>query len=766
MADNEVGAFPSLPETDPSDLLSTDVGDRRDLTPASETRLPETIGPFRILSLLGEGGMGSVFLAEQTDPVRRKVALKLIRSAFLGREARIRFETERQAMARLQHPNVAQIYEAGTTAEGQPYFAMEHVAGDRITVYCDENRLPIDQRLKLFCDVCAAVQHAHQKGILHRDLKPGNILVTEIEGNPAPKIIDFGVAKAVDQPLSGATMLTGTKLVGTPAYLAPEAAQLEGGSGDVDTRADVYSLGIILYELLVGRRPFDDRKENILQVLRRIAEEEAVGPSTLWGRMSIEDRTACARPRHLDETALRRRLRGDLDWIVLKAIAREPQMRYGSAAELAADVRRHLLHEPVEAGPPSALYRLRKFVRRRLGPVLAGVLLLLVLAGGVVARTQEARRANREATAAIEARRQAEEALGAAEQAREETEEVSAFLSGLFQVSDPGDAMGNAVTARELLDTGADRIRAGFADQPLARARFMQTIADVYRKLGLYDDAQELFEEALEIRRGALPPDHPDIAESLNGLAALFGQTGRLAEAEALFEEALAIREKAFEPNDLKIAMSLSNLANMYTDRGANEEAEKLYLRSVAIAREHADEATPDVLVALNNLGTLYLDQGRYQEAEPLLQEFLDYQREAHGSRHPHVAVALYNLAEVRWHLGAYKEAEKHYLSAIEILEDVLGAGHPEVAYGLTNLADLYQERGRLREAEALYRQALKAQRQALSPDHPELQDTIEGLARLLRAQGRAAEAEALEAKTLAEPVNASGSRLAESGVE
>jgi len=743
MAEDEVGVFPSRAESNPSDMMPTEVGDRRlgqpDLAgfPVGG-KLPETIGPYRILGLLGEGGMGSVFLAEQTTPVRRKVALKLIRSTFLSHEAVVRFETERQAMARLQHPNVAQIYEAGTTPEGQPFFVMEHVEGDRITAYCDEQCLTIGRRLKLFCDVCAAVQHAHQKGILHRDLKPGNVLVTELEARPAPKIIDFGVAKAVDQPQAGATLLTGTKLVGTPAYLAPEATQLEGGSGDVDTRADVYSLGVILYELLVGRRPFEDQKDNIIQVLRRIAEEEPVGPSTLRGRLDIEDRKASARPRHTEEGALRKRLRGDLDWIVLKAIAKEPHLRYGSAAELAADIRRHLRHEPVEAGPPSALYRLRKFVRRQIGPVIAGLLLLVVLAGGIVARTLEAQRANREAAAAIDARQQAEEALADSRKAKRERAEVSEFLIDLFQVSDPGEAMGNAVTARELLDTGAERIRSGFMDQPLARARFMQTIADVYRKLGLYDSAQELFEEALELRRRELPPDHPDLAESLNGLAAVFNHMARPEDAENLFEEALAIREKSLEPNDLRIAMSLSNVANMYAYRGAVQEAEEYYLRSVAIARSHAEDAVPeeltaDVLVSLNNLGTLYLDQGRFEEAEPLFQEFLDYQRETHGPRHPHVGMALYNLAEVRWRRGFLDDAEELFNTAIETLEEVLGADHPDVAYGISYLGSLRADQGRPREAEALYRRALAIQKATLPADHPELQATEEGLAKLLR---------------------------------
>ncbi len=696
--------------------------------------VPERVGVYRILEKLGEGGMGSVYLAEQTEPVKRQVALKISRSPFADSEGRFRFAAERQAMARLQHPNVAQMFEASATAEGNPYFVMEHVEGDQITSFCDRKRLSIEQRLELFRDVCAGVQHAHQKGIMHRDLKPSNILVTEIAGRPVAKIIDFGIAKALDQPLAEGPQMTGDRLIGTPAYLSPEAARVGDNGPDVDTRSDVYSLGVVLYELLVGRRPFEGENTNMFQVLQRIAAEEPAEPSKLWSQLDVTTRGTMAEQRHIDPRTLRSSLSGDLDWIVLKAIAKDRRDRYDSVAELSIDIARHLRHEPVAAGPPSMVYRMKKFVRRRLGVVVSAALVVLALAAGLVARTIEARRANREASAAIEARQQTEVALGKAEQARAEADEVTRFLVGLFTVSDPGEAKGSTVTARELLDAGAENVRLALADQPLARGRVMQTIADVYRKLGLYDSAERLFEEVLEIRREHLTEGHIDLAETLNGLAALGAQLGRFDQAAPLFEEALAIRESRLGTDHIEVAMSLNNLASLYVELGRMDQAESLFARCVAIVENHDGPPLPDLLVAYNNLATLYTETQRYDQAEPLLRSFLDYQRKAHGSLHLYVAFALENLAEVRGHLGAYDEAESLYSEALSILEQVLDPGHPEVAYGLSSLASLYAGQGRRAEAEPLYRRALAIQTAALPEDHPERRATVEGLEELLSA--------------------------------
>ncbi|MEE8369001.1 MAG: serine/threonine-protein kinase, partial [Thermoanaerobaculia bacterium] len=462
---------------------------------------PHQIGPYRILEELGRGGMGVVYLAEQTEPVRRRIALKMLQTGLGSRKLQVRFEAERQAMARLHHPNVAQLYEASDTEDGQPYFAMELVEGLPVTDYCDRKRLNIRERLEIFQDICRGVQHAHEKGLIHRDLKPANILVTEENDKPTPKVLDFGIAKAIDQPLVEGTLFTGEQVIGTPAYLSPEAVETVGIGFDLDTRSDVYSLGILLYELLVGVRPFETKGVALVKVLKQITEKEHTGPSTRWTALAGDTRAGIAETRRHDAASLSKRLKGDLDWIVLKAIAKDRRERYSSAADLAADIDRHLHNLPVEASPPSTLYRVGKFVRRRRGLVLAAALVLISLLTGlfgtIVGLTraqQEAERANQEASV---------------------SGEIADFLTDLFEVTDPGEARGNSITARELLDRGSEKIDEGFAEQPLVRARFMLIIGEVFKKLGLYDQAQPLLEGALEIREAQLEDEHLDVATAL-----------------------------------------------------------------------------------------------------------------------------------------------------------------------------------------------------------------------------------------------------------
>ena len=463
-----------------------------------------SFGPYRLIQKLGEGGMGEVWLAEQSKPVRRRVALKLIKVGMDTREVVARFDSERQALALMDHPAIAKVFDAGSTPEGRPYFVMEYVAGIPITAYCDKHKLTTRQRMELFIQVCDGVQHAHQKAIIHRDLKPSNILISEVDGKPMPKIIDFGLAKATSQRLTDGSMYTrvGT-LLGTLEYMSPEQADSAGE--DIDTRTDVYSLGVVLYQLLVGALPLDLKKLAYDEMLRRLRDTDVPKPSS---RILAQggDSAIAAKNRGTDAPSLTRQLRGDPDAVVLKALEKDRKRRYASPSELAADLGRYLRNEPVSAHTPSAAYRTRKYIRRhRLGVAVATGLLAILPAFAVVQRVQlqrtrlERDRANRE---------------------RDRATRITDFMTGMFQVSDPNEQRGNSVTAREILDKASNDIRTGMTKDPDAQAQMMQVMGDVYNSLGLFSRARDLDQQSLDIRRRLLGPrtsGHTEFDEQFGG---------------------------------------------------------------------------------------------------------------------------------------------------------------------------------------------------------------------------------------------------------
>jgi tetratricopeptide (TPR) repeat protein/tRNA A-37 threonylcarbamoyl transferase component Bud32 len=717
--------------------------------------------------------MGRVYLAEQSQPVQRRVALKVMRNPLADREAQLRFNAERQALARLQHSNVAHMFEAGTTDDGYPFFAMELVDGMPLVSYCDRQKLSLHQRLDLFCAVCEGVQHAHQKGVLHRDLTPANILVTEAGGRPVPKIIDFGIAKALDQPLVEETLLTGERVIGTPAYLSPEAID---GSKDIDTRSDVYSLGVLLYELLVGVRPFDTKGQRLIQILHRIVDEEPSGPSSRWTTLDLESKQRIAGQRGLEMTALRKRLRGDLDWIVLKAIAKDRKDRYGTPAELAADIRRHLNHQPVEASPPSRLYRFSKFVRRHRS--LVAVLLVLVVAG--VKYTYDLRREQQRTMAA----------LTAAEQARNEAEQVSSFLVDVFEVSDPGEARGNEITAREILERGAERLDHELSEQPLVRARLLDTIGMVYYHLGLYQESAEMRERTVEILRAEHQGDHPDLASALHYWGDSLYMLDRYDKDVALLEEGLAMRRRMYPSPHPAIAASLAELGNLRFDQGRLAEARDLLERSLAIRRQTGDEGSvhttmwtlaevltqqgehrqaealyqevvqqietslgpdhPTLASVLESFATLYLNQDGTDRATPLLRRAFEIRKKVLDPDHPNLGISAAYLGHICSLEGRFEEGEHHLRQALGIFEAAFGKDHFNVGASLIFLGDLYLQSGRYDQAAATYQRSLAIWEAAgLAEGHNALSACM-GLAQVKVAQGQWQQAAALFRKAIA----------------
>ncbi len=682
----------------------------------------ETIGPYRLLQKIGEGGMGEVWLAEQTEPIHRQVALKVIKAGLDTRQVVARFEAERQALALMDHPGIAKVYEAGETPRGLPYFAMEYVKGEPITTYCDRHRMGTPERLELFGRVCEAVQHAHQKGVIHRDLKPSNVLVSIVGDNPQPKVIDFGVAKATAQRLTEKTMFTELGvLIGTPEYMSPEQAEMTGL--DVDTRTDVYALGVMLYELLTGALPFESkelRQAGFEEIRRRIREVDPPKPSTKV-RTKGERSTEAAKNRRTDPGRLISRLRGDLDWIVMKCLEKDRTRRYGTPSELSADLARHLNHEPVLAGPPSAAYRSRKFIRRHRFGVTAACLAVAGLAAFGVLMAIQARTIARE---------------------RDRAERVSEFLVELFKVSDPSEARGNTITAREVLDRGATRIDKELGNEPLVQAQMMVTIGTVYRNLGLAVRAEPLLTQAVQLRNRLLGQDHPATLSARGRLATVFERQGHYQKAESLLQQLLEKERKVLGPDQPETLWTLDQLA-FVTDRlGRYAESEKIYREVCEARRRVLGDDHRDTLQSLSGLQVSLERQGQYEESGKLARQVLETRRRVLGEDHPDTAWSLQNVASILDKQGKYAEAEKSYRQAYEIMLRVLGKEHPDTLWVENNLAGAISSQGRLVEATSLFQGILEARRRVLGLEHPRTLAAMSNVGNLLSQRGQNLEAE------------------------
>ncbi|HEV8061686.1 MAG TPA: serine/threonine-protein kinase [Gemmataceae bacterium] len=741
---------------------------------------PETpgalIGPYKLMEQIGEGGMGLVFVAEQQQPVRRKVALKVIKPGMDSRQVIARFEAERQALALMDHPNIAKVHDGGATAGGRPYFVMELVKGLPITEYCDENRLTPRERLELFVHVCQAVQHAHQKGIIHRDIKPSNVLVASHDGVPVVKIIDFGVAKAVGQQLTERTLYTQfAQLIGTPLYMSPE--QAGQSSLDVDTRSDIYSLGVLLYELLTGTTPFDKErfKEAGYDELRRIIrEEEPPKPSTRISTV-CQAATTASEKRRSDPRKLSRLFHGELDWIVMKALEKERNRRYETASSFAADVQRYLADEPVLACPPSARYRLGKFVRRNRGPVLAASLVLLALVGGVMGTSFGLLTAQRRLTQ-IE---KATEILGSIfkdlnpDAAEKEGKPLQALLGErLDQASAQleGEVIGDPLAvARMQVILGESQGGLGHAEKAIllfskARTTFtaqlgadhpdtltsMNGLASGYEAAGNFDLALQLFEETLERRKAKLGADHLDTLQSMNNFALGYCAAGKFDLALPLFAETLERRKAKLGPAHADTVESMNNLALGYQSAGKLDLALPLYEGTLKLMKAKPGPDHPNTLKTMNSLGMGYRAAGRLDLAMPLFQETLKRRKAKLGPDHPDVLQSMNNLA-----LG-YQADDKLdlalplYKETLERRKANLPPDHPDVLQSMNNLAWGYEAAGKLALALPLFEDTLKLNKAKLGPDHPSTLIVMNNLGRGCIRDGQAAKAEPLLRECLA----------------
>ncbi len=751
------------PVPEPSDAITE--GLSPDSPPAQFTAEgPGTrVGPYKLLQEIGQGGMGTVFLAEQDRPVRRKVALKVIKAGMDSAQVVARFEAERQALALMDHPNIAKVFDAGATESGRPFFVMELVKGIPLTNYCDDHRLDLPARLALFRQICSAVQHAHQKGIIHRDLKPTNILVESHDGNPVPKVIDFGLAKATSGLQLGEHTLYSAfgSVAGTPLYMAPEQALFN--ALDVDTRADIYALGVILYELLTGSTPIEREtfKRAALEEMLRIIRE--VDPPTPSSRLSSSEALpSIAASRHVEPARLSRTVRGDLDWIVMKALAKERHRRYDSAMALANDIERFTNDEPVSAGPPTASYRFKKFVRRNRGRVIAASLVLLALVGGVVGTSfglivarQQTREARRQERMAIEAANEKEKARQAEAEQRKEAmaqreraekrltqiEKANEILGSIFNDLNPANAEREGKTLIELLaehlDQATAQIEGDAIGDPLAVARMQMTLGESQLGLGYPKKSIALLSKARATLTTVLGPDHADTLRSMSDLAYGYIEDNDRKRGFTMLEEALALQRAKLGPDH---ELTLTNMGNFASQdvlsgnwaRGLPMLEETLALMKAKLGPDH-----PSTLAAMSQLANSYRFVGQVDRAVPLLEQTLALEKAKLGPEHHHTLHTIHMLAICFQATGKFDRALPLYEQAFNAAKTKFGLDHPVTLSFMGSLSSCYGSVGDFDRALPMAEQTLALQKIKIGPDHPDTLLTMDGLACMYQTAGK-----------------------------
>ncbi|WP_367871128.1 tetratricopeptide repeat protein [Luteolibacter sp. Populi] len=677
------------------------------VAPEIAEKAGDVIGRYKLLQKIGEGGFGVVFMAEQREPIVRRVALKIIKAGMDTRQVIARFEAERQALAMMEHPGIAKVFDAGSTSAGRPYFVMELVRGLAITMFCDQQKYDTQKRIALFMSVCAAVQHAHQKGIIHRDLKPSNIIVG-LDGDAAVvKVIDFGIAKATQQQLTDMTLFTRfEQFVGTPLYISPEQASLS--AIDIDTRSDIYSMGVLLYELLTGKPPIDASElmaAGFDEMRRIIREKEVPKPSTRFGTIGDEERRTIAQARHTEPKLLSFVIRGELDWIVLKALAKDRSRRYGTATALREDLERFLRNEPVKAAAPSRTYQMRKFlVRHRAAAAMVALLLTAMVAGTVVSAMQAVRA--KRAEAAVKA------SLADVERARRDAEDVTRFLADVFRSADPRD--GSSVTLAETLGRATGRLDTEFVDQPDRRAHIQLALGAGYYGLGLYGEAAKLQQDAYWYFEKEYGEADARTLAAMDDLGLTYSSDNKPGYAHMYQERVLRIRRETNGPNSLATLSAMHRLATSYDGTWDREDAKRLRIEVFGKYKDILGPDAPETLGAMQNLAISYEATGNPQMALNLREEVWSKLREQGKAESPEGIRAMGNLAISYGLAGRNGEALSLLESALAGSRKVFGAEHPNSQRWMNQLADAHAAAGRSGEALPLRQEAARARGNSL----------------------------------------------------
>jgi serine/threonine protein kinase len=698
------------------------------------------IDRYKLLQQIGEGGFGIVFMAEQDQPIKRRVALKIIKPGLDTKNVIARFEAERQALALMDHPNIAKVLDAGATASGRPYFVMELIRGVKITEYCDNNSLSLEERLKLFIQVCNAIQHAHQKGIIHRDIKPSNILVTKtVEGQALPVVIDFGIAKAtVNQQLTDKTLFTAFEmLIGTPAYMSPEQAALT--NVDADTRSDIYSLGVLLYEISTGSTPFDTQemlKRGLDEIRRVIREEEPVRPSTRLRRLAINDLTAVSKLRNVEPSKLIREICGDLDLIIIKALEKDRTRRYQTAHALSLDVQRYLADEPVSARPPSALYRFRKlFIRHKLLFLGIGIVALFLIASLITVS----------AFLAIES-----QLRHRAETEAAKSDQVTKFLEDMLKGVGPSVALGQDTKMLQgILNQTANRVGTKLTNQPAVQAELSSLVGELDFELGNFTQAKQMDDTALALDLSVYGTNSLQTAEALTDLGLILAREGKLQEAEVPLNEALNISRQLSGETGPNIASLLNYLADVYTQEGRMKEAEAFARQALTIRQQIFASDSLEVAQSIRTLAAVLGNEGHWSEAEVMMRKVLDIRLKNLSADDPLIAGTYNDIAWAEGGQGKLEDAEALEGKALAIRRKVLGDNHPDVAKALYLLGDRLRQRNELDAADQVLSTAFSMQTNLVGANDPSSLVTMLGLSRTLQMEGKLQEAENLERQEL-----------------